>query len=135
VPGPGERTDAHIPAEVEISELDLGTTPHLNGAAGVAVRILDDNTAMVAYQDGSNVVVRPIQTAPDPTRTFETPPSMTMLSLGVGETCTALDIGNGFYADSSGTGGVGRVIVGCAIEHGTMPHEIRVRAIEVCIGP
>jgi hypothetical protein len=133
----GDRTDAHIPDDVVVSELELGATPHLNGPAGLAIRILDDASAMIAYQDGANVVLRVIPVPPDASRPSpENPGGVNGLVLAAGENCSALDVAGGFYPDTPGAmQGVGRFGVVCMVERGTMPHTLRVRAIEACIGP
>jgi hypothetical protein len=131
----GDRTDARIPGNVVVSELDLGASAHLNGPAGVAVRMVDDASAIIAYQDGGDVVARILPVPPDPTRASpENPPAFPMLQLAAGETCTAIDIAGGFYPDAPGAQhGVGRFGAVCMVEHGTMPHQLRVRALEACI--
>ncbi len=135
IPNPGDRTDAYIPSSVVVSELRLSPGAHLNGAAGVSLVIIDDATAMIAYQEGTDVMIREIPISPDPSRASpEDPPSFAFMRLMLGETVTSISLAGGFYPDSTMMAGTGRLGVAAMVERAGA-HEIRVRAFEACVGP
>lgn len=137
-PATGDSTAAHLSAPgLTVHELDLGPTPHLNGAAGVAVGIVDDTHAFVVYQDGGDVFLAAISVDVDPSSTVEDAPRMPILHAAAGESFVGLDLEAGFYDDGTGHAGVGRVVVAGSVERAsggtTTTRSIRVRALEACV--
>jgi hypothetical protein len=134
-PAVGDRTDAYIPSAVSVHVLDLGAGAHLNPDAGTAIATIDDATAMVAYQEGGTVFIRPVAlVAPSGGGVIENPPTLPAIRLGAGESVLALSLDGGAYViDASSF--IGRIAVAALIEKSDGSRQIRTRALEACIGP